>query len=75
MHYYYSLKTDGLDFRFDSNMTTFFPNQMEAVVHVHIVDDSIEEESEMFPVIMYTDAANVIFGDNIATVTLNDDDG
>ena len=48
---------------------------MEAVVPIPILDDSVEEDTEMFTVMLSTNEPNVMFGADIATVTITDDDG
>ena len=54
---------------------TFTPGQMEAVVRIPILDDSVREDTEMFTVMLSTNEPNVMFGADIATVTITDDDG
>ena len=54
---------------------TFTPGQMEAVVRIPILDDSVQEDTEMFTVMLSTNEPNLMFGADIATVTITDDDG
>ena len=54
---------------------TFSPDQMEAVVRIPILDDSVQEDTEMFTAMLSTNEPNVTFGSEIPTVTITDDDG
>ena len=46
-----------------------------ATVEVTILDDTIIEESEIFTAALSTTESNVMLGDDIATITILDDDG
>ena len=46
-----------------------------ATVEVIIIDDTIIEVSEIFTAMLSTAEPNVMLGDDIATVTILDDDG
>ena len=54
---------------------TFIPGRAEAIVQVPIIDDSTEEDTEMFIAVLTTNASNIKFGDSIVTVTIKDNDG
>ena len=53
----------------------FEPGQLEAIVRIPIVDDPIAEEIEIFAVVLSTNASDVVFSDDVATVTIIDNDG
>ena len=54
---------------------TVLPGHAEAIAQVPIIDDSTEEDTEMFIAILSTNASNIKFGDSIVTVTIKDNDG
>ena len=54
---------------------TFDPEQTGATFQVPIIDDSLEEDTEMFIAILSTNASNIAFSENIATVNIKDNDG
>ena len=54
---------------------TFQAGDDTATVEVTIFDDTIIEDSEIFTAMLSTTDPNVILGDDIATITILDDDG
>ena len=54
---------------------TFQAGDDTATVEVTILDDTIIEKSEIFTAALSTTESNVMFGDDIATITILDDDG
>ena len=67
--------TGGSDFISTLINVTFTPGQIEALVQIPILDDSVQEDTEMFIVMLSTIAPNVMFSKEIPTVTITDDDG
>ena len=56
-------------------MVTFAPGETVASVNFTIVDDNITEPVEMFCDRLTTAESNVMFGDDVAFVTILDNDG
>ena len=54
---------------------TFQAGDDTATVEVTILDDTIIEKSEIFTASLSTTESNVMLGDDIATITILDDDG
>ena len=54
---------------------TFQAGDDTATVEVTILDDTIIEESEIFTAALSTTESNVMLSDDIATITILDDDG
>jgi hypothetical protein len=66
--------TNGVDFNSSIINVTFIPGQVEATFQVPIIDDFIAEDTEIFIAILSTNATNIKFGDDVATVTIKDND-
>ena len=64
-----------MDFVNTAITVTFLPGHAEALAQVPIIDDSTEEDTEMFIAVLTTNASNIKFGNCIATVTIKDNDG
>ena len=63
-----------MDFNSSIINVTFIPGQVEATFQVQIIDDSIAEDTEMCIAVLSTDATNIRFGGDVATVTIKDND-
>ena len=65
----------GSDYTAVAMTVTFQAGDDTATVEVTILDDTIIEESEIFTASLSTTESNVMLGDDIATITILDDDG
>ena len=65
--------TPGSDYTTTSGTLTFLPNELVKNITVPILDDSVEEVSEAFRVVL-SNPVNLDLGTAISTVTVTDDD-
>ena len=65
----------GSDYISTTMDVTFDPGATTASVTVQIIDDTYIEENEIFSAFLTSSESNVVIGDDMANVTIVDDDG